>query len=111
MITKVIAIAAIKADAYCTSKFVDGVEVVTYENGVTPIDESLVNAKVAELQAIEDYQSKRKVGTATTTGYPRISEQLDQLYHDMADGKLGVAATTGSWYVGITSIKTAFPKP
>ena len=28
MITKVIAIAAIKPDAYCTSKFVDGVEVV-----------------------------------------------------------------------------------
>ena len=33
-----------------------------------------------------------------------------QLYHDMKDGKLGVAATTGSWYVGITSVKTLFPK-
>ena len=43
-----------------------------------------------------------------TAGYPLIETQLDQLYHDMADGKLGVAATTGSWYVGITSIKTAF---
>ena len=26
-------------------------------------------------------------------------------------GKLGAAATTGSWYVGITSVKNAFPKP
>ena len=49
--------------------------------------------------------------TNLTTTYPNISTQLDQLYHDMADGKLGVAATTGSWYVGITSVKTANPKP
>ena len=33
--------------------------------------------------------------------YP-IGIQLDQLYHDMKDGKLGVAATTGSWFVVIT---------
>ena len=111
MITKVIAIAAIKPDAYCTSTIDEnGVETVTYESGVTPIDESLVNAKVAELQAIEDYQSKRTVGTATTSGYAGITEQLDQLYRDMKSGKLGVGATTGEWYVGITSVKTAFPK-
>ena len=51
------------------------------------------------------------MGNATTSGYDTITNQLDQLYHDMKDGKLGVAATTGSWYVGITSVKTAFPKP
>ena len=38
-------------------------------------------------------------------------DQLDLLYHDMKAGKLGVAATTGDWYVGITSVKTNFPKP
>ena len=55
-ITKVMAIAAIKADAYCTSTFDEnGVETVTYEDGVTPIDEALVDAKVKELQAIQDY--------------------------------------------------------
>ena len=47
---------------------------------------------------------------SSTTGYISIKEQLDQLYHDMEDGKLGAAATTGSWYVGITSVKNAFPK-
>ena len=53
MITKVLAIAAIKAGAYCTSTFDEnGVETVTYEDGVTPIDEALVDAKVKELQAI-----------------------------------------------------------
>ena len=43
--------------------------------------------------------------------YPDIKEQLDQLYRDMKSGKLGVGATTGEWYVGITSVKTTYPKP
>ena len=102
MITKVIAIAAIKADAYCTSKFVDGVEVVTYEDGVTPIDESLVDAKVAELQAIEDYQSKRR------NSYNAIVDQLDMLYKDIVAGKLD---TTGTWATHIKAVKDANPKP
>ena len=53
------------------------------------------------------------VGTTSgyTPGYLDVRDQLDQLYHDMKDGKLGVAATTGSWYVGITSVKNNFPKP
>jgi hypothetical protein len=50
-------------------------------------------------------------GKITTAVYPDIGDQLDQLYHDMADGKLGAAATTGSWFVGITSVKTSKPKP
>ena len=95
MITKVIAIAAIKADAYCTSKWVDGVEVVTYEDGVTPIDESLVDAKVKELQAIQDYQSKRK------SEYPKIEEQLDKIYHSGID----------AWKADIKEIKDKYPKP
>ena len=94
MITKVIAIAAIKPDAYCTSKFVDGVEVVTYEDGVTPIDEALVDAKVRELQSIQDYQSKRKAE------YPKIEEQLDQIYHQ------GLEA----WKADIQLIKDKYPK-
>ncbi len=70
-----------------------------------------------EIQAAWDalpdisYIQKRELGDSTHPGYPYVGEQLDQLYHDMTNGKLGVAATTGSWYVGITSVKTAFPKP
>ena len=95
MITKVIAIAAIKPDAYCTSKFVDGVEVVTYEDGVTPIDESLVDAKVKELQAIQAYQSKR------VAEYPKIEDQLDKIYHSGID----------AWKADIKAIKDKYPKP
>ena len=95
MITKVIAIAAIKADAYCTSTFDEnGVETVTYEDGVTPIDESLVDAKVKELQAIQDYQSKRK------SEYPKIEDQLDQIFHQ------GLEA----WKADIQVIKDKYPK-
>ena len=95
MITKVIAIAAIKADAYCTSTFDEnGVETVTYEDGVTPIDEALVDAKVKELQAIQDYQSKR------VAEYPKIEEQLDKIYHSGID----------AWKADIKAIKDKYPK-
>ena len=45
------------------------------------------------------------------TSYPKITEQLDQLFHDIESGKFGDTAKTGNWYVGISSVKNAFPKP
>ena len=71
--------------------------------------QSNIDAARVELDKL-NYQEHR-AGTATTSGYISIQNQLDQLYHDMKDGKLGAAATTGSWYVGITSVKTLYPKP
>ena len=76
---------------------------------ITIVQSNVDTARV-ELNKL-NYKSDRVIGSATTSGYIPLQEQLDQLYRDMTDGKLGVAATTGSWYVGITSIKTAFPKP
>ena len=73
------------------------------------IVQSNVDAARVELNKLQ-YQSDR-VSIGSTIRYPNIATQLDQLYHDMADGKLGVAATTGSWFVGITTVKTAHPKP
>ena len=77
-------------------------------NVVVPV-QSDVDAARVELNKTQ-YRIER-VSLANTAHYPPISTQLDQLYHDMADGKLGVAATTGSWYVGISSVKAAHPKP
>ena len=84
------------------------------ENGelidvTSELNQSLIDAARVELDKLS-YQYDRRVGTATTAGYIDVKDQLDQLYHDMTDGKLGVAATTGSWYVGITSVKNSFPK-
>ena len=79
--------------------------------GATPISNADITAEQTRLQNLEtNCYNPRRVGTATTSGYAAIAEQLDQLYRDMKAGKLGVGATTGEWYVGITSVKTAFPK-
>ena len=80
------------------------------DDSVAKPTDSQIATEQARLQSIEDWSNNRRVGTATTSGYGTFSSQLDQLYHDMKDGKLGAAATTGSWYVGITSVKNAFPK-
>jgi len=59
----------------------------------------------------KQYQRTRNgIGTDSKIVYPGIETQLDQLFHDMKDGKLGAGATTGSWYIGISSVKSAHPK-
>ena len=73
------------------------------------IVQSNVDAARVELDKL-NYRMDRTNGIGTTAGYDTITNQLDQLYHDMKDGKLGVAATTGSWFVGISSVKTAIAK-
>ena len=74
------------------------------------IDQTLVDAARVELDKLS-YQYDRRVGTATTAGYINVKEQLDQLFHDIESGKFGEDAKTGDWYVGISSVKTTFPKP
>ena len=87
---------------------------IVHDGGSKP-SESDCTTGLAAMQSAWDeknkqYKLERVVGVGTTAGYESISNQLDQLYHDMKDGKLGVAATTGSWFVGISSVKTAIAK-
>ena len=87
---------------------------IVHDGGSKPTEADCTNG----LKALQDdwdeknkeYKVQRVVGVGTTSGYETIANQLDQLYHDMKDGKLGVAATTGSWFVGISSVKTAIAK-
>ena len=67
-----------------------------------------INAKATELKNAKDYIDGR---VGITSGYALLQTQLDQLWHDIDDGKFGSDAKTGSWYVGISSVKTVFPKP
>ena len=90
---------------------------VIYKNGETYTAKDISGNVVSiDLDAVEtefakqDYINKRTVGVSTTV-YPGMAEQLDQLYHDINAGKFGADAKTGDWFVGISSIKTAFPKP
>ena len=87
---------------------------IVNDGGSKPSESDCTNG-LAAMQAAWDlendsYKSQRRLGVGSTSGYPLIELQLDQLYHDMTDGKLGAGATTGSLYVGMTSVKTAFPK-
>ena len=68
--------------------------------------------RLAADRASNDYKRDRVTGIGTTvSGYGSIGEQLDKLYHDINAGKFGTDAKTGEWFVGITSVKTAIPKP
>jgi hypothetical protein len=42
--------------------------------------------------------------------YKMISEQLDNLYHDIDSGKFGNDAKTGDFYVGRKAVKDKYPK-
>ena len=42
--------------------------------------------------------------------YPNPLEQLDALWHDIDDGKLGDAAKTGTWYLACKAVKDKYPK-
>jgi len=66
-------------------------------NQVT-LDESLVSAKQAELEAdytAKQYQRDRAVA------YPSIADQLDQIYHEGID----------AWKETIAAVKAEYPKP
>ena len=66
------------------------------------------NAVATEIAKTKYIGDRQTYGTVT---YPGMSEQLDQLYRDVAAGKFGADAKTGEWFVGITSVKTTNPKP
>ena len=95
--------------------------IIMYKNGDWTIDSwdspSITQPTKDEIKAeISNYQVEldktfytlQRVGLAT--GYIPISDQLDQLYRDINAGKFGSDAKTGEWFVGISSVKTAFPK-
>ena len=51
--------------------------------------------------ASKDYQRKRVLE------YPLLTDQLDQLYHDMTAGKLDA---TGEWHKAIKAVKDKYTK-
>ena len=87
---------------------------IVHDGGSKP-SESDCTTGLAALQSAWDeknkqYKLERVAGVGTTAGYESISNQLDQLYHDIDAGKFGSDAKTGVWFVGISSVKTAIAK-
>jgi len=94
MITLIDALNNLGISAYCKNNDYD---TIVWNNPEEAVSKEVLNAKVAEMQKAEDaiqYQKDRAVA------YDPITEQLDQIYHDM-DG----------WKARIKSVKDKFPKP
>ena len=65
------------------------------------------NELIANGGASADYASFR-TDSMIDGSYPRIPDQLDMLFHDITNGKLG---KTGSWYQAVKATKDKFTKP
>ena len=65
------------------------------------------NELIANGGASADYASFR-TDRMIDGCYPSISDQLDMLFHDITNGKLG---KTGSWYKAVKATKDKFTKP
>ena len=77
------------------------------DNPVTELPtESVLNAKLAELQATYDEKNLAyKVNRRKE--YPYILDQIEMLYDDIENGKLD---KTGSFYTAIKAVKDKYPK-
>ena len=82
----------------------------TITEDLTSDEQTAMNNDAVEAAKVQ-YQKERRTGIGITAGYASMSEQLDQLYRDINAGKFGSDAKTGEWFVGITSVKTGYPKP
>ena len=65
-------------------------------------------ASLKEREATQYITNRLRMGEKT---YPKLSEQLDQLFRDVASGKFGADAKTGEWYTAIKEVKDTNPKP
>ena len=98
--------------AYPNASYVDETTVKDASGNVITTEQSKIDAARVTLDseaAAIKYQTDRTTDGSIT--YDTIGNQLDKLYHDINAGKFGSDAKTGEWFVGISSVKTANPKP
>ena len=116
MATKAQHVKALKAKHSSLTRVVNGVtETLSDSEYEATIDEwatvnaatDVRNALIASGGASADYASFR-TDLQSGFGYKSIVDQLDQLWHDIDDGKLD---KTGSWYTAIKAVKDKYTKP
>ena len=86
-----------------------GVDGVLIDNAHSKPTEKECTDKLKELQDAWDLE-KAEYKENRRKAYERIPDQLDQLYHDIDNDKLGADAKTGTWYLAVKSVKDANPK-
>ena len=116
MATKAEHITALKVKHSSLTKNVNGVNVTLSDSEYeATIDQWATasaatdarNELIANGGASADYASFR-TNSMVDGSYPSISDQLDMLFHDITNGKLG---KTGSWYKAVKATKDKFTKP
>ena len=116
MATKAEHLKALKAKHSSLTRNVNGVtETLSDSEFNATIDEWATNSAATdarnELKAnggeSANYASFR-TDSMVDGSYPSIPDQLDMLFHDITDGKLG---KTGSWYKAVKATKDKFTKP
>ena len=95
------AIIAINPNATVEGNVVDGEEVITWKNGMSPISDSDIAAKQTELDSANAHVAPRR------QAYKSYRDQLDLLYKDLVAGKLDA---NGEWAKHIKAVKDAHPK-
>ena len=97
------AIMKINPDAEVT---VDGddINLITWDNGTTPIPKADIEAKMVEVQA--DYDAKQYQRDRV---YPSIGDQLDMLWHSI-DEDPTLKSKYFTFYEAIKSVKVKNPK-
>ena len=68
------------------------------------------DAIIASGGASADYASFR-TNDQVSGSYLSIPDQLDQLWHDIDDGKFGSDSKTGDWYLAVKATKDRYTKP
>jgi hypothetical protein len=100
MTNKFEAILAINPNATFQTEVINGEEIVTWNDNMTPISDIEINAKIIELKnkwLSKQYQRDR------AKAYPSIQEQLDLQYWDKVNG-------TDTWEQAINAVKVQYPK-
>ena len=119
MATKAEHITALKAQYSSLSKMVDGVsstlsdseyEATIDDWATTRAAEDVQKALIEDGGQSADYAALR-TSVHSGHGYKSIPDQLDQLYHDVDDGKFGADAKTGTWYAAVKAVKDKYTKP
>jgi hypothetical protein len=78
---------------------------VIHDDTKSKPSESDCTAGVAALQAAYDGDAYKRT---REDAYPKLKEQLDLLYHDMAANK---GDKTGEWFKAVKAVKDATAKP
>jgi hypothetical protein len=114
MATKAEHVTALKAKHSSLTKMVNGVESTlsdseyeaTIDGWATTMAADDVRTALIESGGESTDFAALRTDFRSGYGYKSIPDQLDQLWHDIEQGKLD---KTGAWYLGVKAVKDKYP--